>query len=246
MEKLFELFENTPRQGPGLDQTTLDIYRSIAANLPERPMILDMGCGTGTQTICLAKEATEATFVATDVHVPYLETLKQRAARAGVGDRITARVMSMMEPDIEPGSIDLIWSEGAIFIMGLEAGLRTWKPLLKSGGYAVVSECTWLKDNPPDEIREYWTNAYPKIADTETNVQRCRNAGYEVIETRVLESSGWIDNFFIPLAKRMDDLENVWQSEKEKEVLAEMRREIQLYRKYGQWYGYVFYILKVA
>jgi SAM-dependent methyltransferase len=44
---------------------------------------------------------------------------------------------------------DLIWSEGAIYIMGFEQGLRAWKVFCKKGGHIVVSDCAWFEQNPP-------------------------------------------------------------------------------------------------
>jgi len=246
MEKLFELYENTPRQGPGLDETTVEIYRSLASKLPEKPLILDIGCGTEAQTLALAKVAPDANIIATDVHQPYLEALKIHAEHAGVADRITPRIMSMMEPDIEHGSIDLIWCEGAIFIMGLEEGLRAWHSMLRFGGYAVISELSWIKPNPPQEIADYWEGEYPKIADIADNTQRCRNAGYQVLETKILPSVGWLENFYLPLEKRIVELRESWHIDEESALLDATLREIDIYRKYGEWYGYVFYILKKA
>jgi hypothetical protein len=38
------------------------------------------------------------------------------------------------------GSIDVLWCEGAIFIIGFAKGLATWRRLLVPGGHLVVSE----------------------------------------------------------------------------------------------------------
>ncbi len=37
--------------------------------------------------------------------------------------------------------------------MGFEKGLTAMKKFLKPGGYMAVSELSWLKDNPPAEIK---------------------------------------------------------------------------------------------
>jgi hypothetical protein len=36
--------------------------------------------------------------------------------------------------------LDLIWSEGAIYNIGFERGLREWRKYLKAEGYIAVSE----------------------------------------------------------------------------------------------------------
>ena len=45
-------------------------------------------------------------------------------------------------------SLDLIWSEGAIYNMGFGKGIEAWRPFLRSGGVLAVSEITWLRPNP--------------------------------------------------------------------------------------------------
>ena len=37
-------------------------------------------------------------------------------------------------------ALDLIWSEGAIYNIGFEQGVRDWRPFLKEGGVLVASE----------------------------------------------------------------------------------------------------------
>lgn len=63
-----------------------------------------------------------------------------RANASGVAERVKALNMSMLQLSFPPESFDLIWSEGAIYIMGFGNGLTAWKPLLRRGGYVVVSE----------------------------------------------------------------------------------------------------------
>ncbi|WP_240325275.1 hypothetical protein [Amycolatopsis thermalba] len=52
-EAFFALFHGLPRQGPGSDATTLRLLE-LAAPLPERPRVLDLGCGPGRSALLLA------------------------------------------------------------------------------------------------------------------------------------------------------------------------------------------------
>ena len=60
------------------------------------------------------------------------------ARAAGLADAIhpSTRRWTACRPR---SSFDVIWSEGAIYIMGFERGLRAWRPLVRTGGYVVVS-----------------------------------------------------------------------------------------------------------
>lgn len=55
-DAFFALHHGLPRQGPGSDTTTRHLL-SLAGPLPERPRVLDLGCGPGRSALLLAAEA---------------------------------------------------------------------------------------------------------------------------------------------------------------------------------------------
>jgi len=65
----------------------------------------------------------EASIVALDAHRPFLEELERRAAAQGVLDRIQTKCADMRHMTFAPESFDLIWCEGAAYIIGLENAL---------------------------------------------------------------------------------------------------------------------------
>ncbi len=78
----YELFEGLPRQGPGDSQSTKKALAMIQP-LPNDVRILDIGCGSGTQTIELARN-TSGTITALDSHQPFLDELDRRVSREGL------------------------------------------------------------------------------------------------------------------------------------------------------------------
>jgi ubiquinone/menaquinone biosynthesis C-methylase UbiE len=127
----YQVFEHLPRQGPGCPGATRKAF-SFLPPLPADASILDIGCGSGTQTRDLA-QLMGGTITAVDNHQPFLDTLDAWAEKSGQGKRITTVCASMDALPFEKGSFDLIWSEGSIFIVGFEGGLLALKPLLKKG-----------------------------------------------------------------------------------------------------------------
>jgi ubiquinone/menaquinone biosynthesis C-methylase UbiE len=240
----FELHKDLPREGPGDAASTLKAFR-LMENLPVQARLLDVGCGPGMQTIELA-QLMDGTIVAVDTHQPFLDELQKRAKRAGVADRITVRNESMFDLNFEKNSFDAIWSEGAIYIIGFEKGLRKVRPLLKPGGYVAMTEISWLKQDPPAEIRSFWDENYPDMSSVEENLAILINAGYREVGHFILPDSCWWDDYYHPLEKRIEMLSKKYANDAEALLLLkENRREIELFSKYSDWYGYVFYVMQV-
>jgi serine/threonine-protein kinase HipA len=238
---MFRLFEGLPRQGPGSDACTREALRRLGA-LPAAPRVLDLGCGSGRAALVLA-DALRTKVVAVDNHQPFLDQLRATARERALEHLIEARCADMAAPGVPAGSIDLLWSEGALYLLGFEDGLRLWRPLLAPAGCLVASECTWLCADPPAVAVEYFGAGYPGMAGIEENVGRARAAGFDVIDHFTLPPEAWWDEYYTPLEARIAELAPDADPELAA-VVAETRREIELYRRHYDCYGYVFYLLR--
>jgi ubiquinone/menaquinone biosynthesis C-methylase UbiE len=198
------------------------------------------------QTIELAR-LTDGRIVAVDTHQSFLDELAQHARDTGVADRIETCNQSMFSLAVEDKSVDVIWSEGAIYIMGFEQGLRAWRPFLKPGGYVAVTEITWLRSDPPEELRAFWAAECPAMQSVQANLDAVRAAGYREIAHFVLPPSAWWTHYYTPLEARVATLRKRHLDDPEaQQLLKEMQREIDLFRKYSDWYGYVFYVMQIG
>ena len=242
-EALFRLFEGLPRQGPGSDGCTRAALRRLGT-LPAAARVLDLGCGSGRAALVLAEEL-RTRVVAVDVHAPFLEQLRATAQERGLEDLIEPRCADMAAPGVPAGSVDLLWSEGAIYLVGFADGLRLWRPLLASKGHLVVSECSWLTDDRPAELEVFWQDAYPAMGTIEANVAAARREGFEVFDHFLLPPEAWWVDFYEPLEERIADLAPAADVDLAA-VIAETRREIDLYCRFGDAYGYVFYLMRLA
>ena len=244
MDIFFEVHCDLPREGPGDNASTRKAY-ALLKDLPHKPHILDIACGPGMQTIELAR-ISGGTITAVDTHQPFLDVLQHSAVEAGVADRLTVQPGSMFDLQFPEGSFDLLWSEGAIYIIGFEQGLRQWRKLLKPGGYIAVTELSWIKADPPAEIVSFWKENYPAMRTVAENLRGCVDAGYSVIEHFILPDSSWWDNYYHPMQKRITMLREKYQGNAAlQKDLDGHQQEIEMFRKYAAWYGYVFYILGV-
>lgn len=245
MELLFELFSDLPRQGPGSAEATLRALGMIQ-DLPTRPGILDVGCGTGAQTMVLA-EHTDGRITALDLHPPYLAELAAKARKRGVEDRITTVAGDMSAMALPEESFDLVWSEGAIYIIGFARGLREWRRLLRSGGHLAVTEVVWLVEKPARELREFWDAEYPAIGPVEDRLAEIRESGYRAVGHFVLPPEVWWDDFYRPLEASLEAFLARHPGEPEAEGLIDATRvEIDMFRRYGDQYGYAFLIMQMG
>jgi ubiquinone/menaquinone biosynthesis C-methylase UbiE len=88
---------------------------------------------------------------------------------------------------------DVIWSEGAIYNIGFEKGVKDWKRFLKTGGMMVVSEITWLTAERPSELQEYWKNEYPEIDTASSKIEFWKITAIPRLPTLFYRSiAGWI------------------------------------------------------
>ncbi len=241
VDPLFLLHQDLPREGPGSDACTAEALRRLPA-LPSDPIVVDLGCGPGRSSLVLAREV-GTKVIAVDFHGPFLDQLVRSAAAAGLSHLIEPRRADLAAPGFPPGSVDLIWAEGSAYVLGFSESLRRWRPLLKAGGLMAVSECTWLVDDPPDEPRRFWDAAYPSMGMIAVNRAHAEAAGLEVLDTFPLPPSAWSDEYYRPLLARAVALRPTADAAL-KSLIDETRREVDLYRRHGTSYGYVFYLLR--
>jgi len=238
----FELHEDLYRQGPGRDEYTRKAFELIPHR--DHPRILDIGCGPGGQTMELAR-LTNGTIIALDIHQPFLDEVTARAVDLGFADRITTINKSMTEMDFPTEHFDIIWSEGSIYNIGFEKGLKEWRRLIKPGGCLAVHEMTWLQPNPPAEIKTFWEQEYPAITTIDNNIAIINKCGYDLLGHFPLPEDAWWEFYYNPLQQRLNQYRKQHQDDPEKmEIINWEQREIDLYKKYNQWYGSVFYVMK--
>lgn len=243
MRLFYELFESTQYQGPGSDESTRKAL-SFCENLGRQSRILDVGCGSGRQSLCLLQE-TDAQLSAVDNHQPFLDILQEKAQMAGFTDKLTCLRQDMNDLDFVEESFDLIWSEGAIYIMGFDKGLSQWQTLLKPGGLLVVTELSWLSEQRPEEAVSFWSAGYPSMRSVDENLAVAGNAGYGFVGSFVLPARDWTEGYYQELSRACDTLQQKYSDlEEVEQVVTPNLKEMELYDRAGWSYGYVFYIMQ--
>lgn len=238
-----EIHSDLPREGPGDNQSTRKAF-SLMRDLPPHPHILDIGCGPGMHTLELAQHS-DAKLTALDIQQSFLDEVERRAEAAGLSERITTVRGSMDDLPFNAESFDAIWSEGAIYIMGFENGLRHWRSFLKSGGCMAITEICWLKNDLPEEPKRFWTEGYPDITTVDRRLASIKDCGYKNIAHFTIPESAWWADYYNPIEKKLALLKDKYKHNPSAlNGIADAQQEIDLYRKYADCYGYIFFVMQ--
>ena len=239
--KLFlEIQLDLPRNGPGSRRATQEAF-ALLPSLPPKPAVLDLGCGQAPEAFDLL-EVCDGHITAVDLFEPFLDKASARAEREGVGeDRLAFEHGDIGELEYEEESFDLIWSEGAIYLLGFEEGLRAWHRFVKPGGFVVVSELTWLKEYPSIVPRAFWDEAYPTMGTVGSNNDAARDAGYDVIATTILPREDWEVDYYAPMRRKLEEMRKLYGP---LPAFDDMEKEIAVFDMNDGDYAYVFYVLK--
>ncbi|WP_106828588.1 class I SAM-dependent methyltransferase [Parabacteroides pacaensis] len=238
-----DFFCTMERQGPGSPEVTLKALGFIET-LNDKSLIADLGCGTGGQTMVLAQHA-PGQITGIDLSPEFVNVFNRNAKQLGLQDRVKGMVGSMDNLPFQEGELDMIWSEGAIYNIGFERGLNEWRKYLKPGGYLAVSESSWFTDKRPAEINDFWMDAYPEMDTLPNQVAKIYEAGYLPVATFILPENCWTEHYFASKIEAQKIFLAKHAGNKAAQEFSKLQSsEEELYRKYKQFYGYVFFIAK--
>lgn len=244
LDLIIDLHKNSERQGPGSENDTLKALDFLNIPSDQKMKVADIGCGSGGQTITLAKNL-NGQIIAVDLFPDFLDELNDKSRKLGLTEKIVTLEKSMDDLPFNESEFDLIWSEGAIYNIGFENGVKKWKEYLKVGGYLAVSEITWITQSRPQEIEEFWKEEYPEIDVSSNKIKQLENNGYSPVGYFYLNQDSWIENYYKPMQARFENfLKRNDNSELARKVVEDNQAEIDLYQKFKEYYSYGFYIAK--
>lgn len=240
---IVEYYSKMERQGPGSSEVTIKAL-SFIENLNSDSQITDIGCGTGGQTMVLAQHA-PGKITGIDLFPVFIDIFNKNANKLNLHKKVTGIVGSMDKLPFTNEQFDLIWSEGAIYNIGFERGLKEWRSYLKSGGYIAVTEVSWFMDDRPEELNEFWADAYPEIDTIPNKIFQLQQAGYVPVASFILPENCWLEKFYKPQVKVQEEFLSKYKGDKTVEAfIRNQQHEERLYNKHKDFYGYVFYIGK--
>jgi cyclopropane fatty-acyl-phospholipid synthase-like methyltransferase len=236
------LFGGMEKLGPGSNAHTRRVLRLLPKT--EFHNVVDAGCGTGRQTLVLAREL-RTPIHAVDLYQPFLNDLVRRAKEAGLENLVHPHCMDMKDIPATFRDIDLLWSEGAAYNIGFGDALTVWSSAMTPDGLAAISELSWLRDQVPASVKEFFASGYPSMRSVQQNIAMAASAGYKVLDTHMLPRETWVEGYYDilePRAKALCD----HPDPSVREFAVDTLREIEVFECSKDSYGYVFYVLQWA
>ena len=239
---LFLLHRDLPREGPGSDACTREALRRLP-RLPPDPVVVDLGCGPGRS---VARPGAGAGGEGRRRRPP---RALPRPARPGAADAglVPPRSSRDGPTSAAPGIPARLGRPDLVGGVGLRPRLRggppALAPLLKPGGLMAVTECTWLVDDPPDEPRGSGRRPIRRWGPSPRTVAMPRPPGWRSWTPSPSRRRPGGTSITPPCSPAPPPCARrptpSWPP-----LLDETEREVDLFRRHGGSYGYVFYLLR--
>ncbi len=225
---------HTIRHCLGSDVITQKVLRQIILKDPQ-PRIANICCGTGEQALLLAKTYKNSHITAVDKDGLFFSSIKAKAKKNRVGDRIETLLSPLTGLPFEEESLDMILSEGAFEELDFGKRLLGWRKYIKHGGYLAVSElCLLTNKELPDELYDYFNNAYPnhELESIDYHIGQIKDAGYKLHTRFILPDECWFE-YFESMKKDMGEL-----------FSSGIEEDMERYLTYKEYFGYVYFVIR--
>jgi len=189
----------------------------------DNPRILDIGCGSGVPTLELVR-LSQGEIIGIDIDQPALDEFTGRIKRTGLTDRVQAVNCSMLDMDFADERFDIIWSEGSIYAIGFERGLRAWRRFLKPGGFMMVHD---------------------EQGNVKKKLEQISDCGYQLLGYFILSADTWWTEYFAPLEKLIGESRTRYTDDpKIIEELHQTQRELDMFKKNPERNSSVCFVIK--
>ncbi|MFX0137479.1 MAG: class I SAM-dependent methyltransferase [Candidatus Hodarchaeota archaeon] len=189
----------------------------------DKPRILDIGCGSGVQTIELAK-LSNSEIIGIDIDQSLLDKLNKKIEEEDFSNRIKVLNCSLFNMEFPDESFDIIWAEGSIWIIGFTKALMEWKRLLKPKGFLVVHD---------------------DITKVKSRLKKVPSCGYKLFNHFLLPDDAWWEEYYGPLEIRIKKLYNKYENDPEAlKILNKQQKEINMVKAEPKNFRSAFYIVQ--
>jgi ubiquinone/menaquinone biosynthesis C-methylase UbiE len=143
---------------------------------------------------------------------------------AGLTRRVQVVNRSMFDMDFADASFNIIWSEGSIYAIDFERGLREWRRFLPPDGFIVVHD---------------------EQGNVTEKLEQISNCGYELLGYFILSKETWWTEYFAPLEKLITQSRGRYTDDpKVLEELHQAQEELDTFKKSPERNSSVYFIMR--
>ncbi|HMA92326.1 MAG TPA: methyltransferase domain-containing protein [Polyangiaceae bacterium] len=173
--------------------------------------------------------------------------MRATVAERGLDERVRLVVADMNNLGVPLGSFDLVWSEGALYNIGIDNALRLCHGLLRPGGYLAFTDTVWRKENPPPEVRASFDFDYPTMGTVPDLVAVIDRNGFSLVDHFTLPDEAWWDDFYTPMERRIEELRAQYATDVEaRAVIERLAQEPEMHWRYSHYYAYECFVARRA
>ncbi len=131
-----------------------------------------------------------------------MNDLMRRAREARIEHLVQTQCMVVEDIPSVFQEIELLWSEGAAYNIGFPNALTFWASAISEDGLAVLSELSWLREQVPKPVREFFRSGYPVMQSIQQKLAVAESAGYRALTTYTLPKESWVEGYYDVLEPR--------------------------------------------
>jgi len=195
-EAFFTVHSALPREGPGAPEDVA--WACALADMAHGAVICDAAAGPGGDVEALLTAVPAARVVAFDKTEAFVAQMRDRFAGCSAVTVTTADLNDIGALPEAP--FDMIWCAGALYFLGLEAGLAQMHGALKPGGVLAFSEPFYKVPAPGAAAVAFW-DGYP-TDDAAHIAAAVSAAGFQTLGARAVSDAGW-EAYFQPMEARI-------------------------------------------
>jgi len=189
----------------------------------DKPLILDIGCGSGIPTLELARLG-QGEVIGIDIDQLALDKFASNIAESGLSDRVRALNCSLINMNFPEMTFDIIWAEGSIYAIGFEKGLSEWKRFLKPNGFMVIHD---EQGNVNEKLEQ---------------ISKC---GYGLLGYFLLSKETWWTEYFAPLEKLITEAQTKYFNDlKVLEEIHQAQEELDTFKKNPERNSSIYFVMK--
>ncbi|MEA4925705.1 MAG: class I SAM-dependent methyltransferase [Syntrophomonadaceae bacterium] len=205
-------YEIRDRCRRNLNKYTIEAFSSIPPI--DKPLILDMGCGTGVPTLALTK-ISNGRIYAVDSDDSCLLWLEEKVKALNCADRIKVIHASAFDENLFSEKFDIVLAEGLLNVIGFEQGMPVLIKHLKDNGYLIIHD-------------EFKSGGEKRALFKKYNL--------ELLNSFVLDENVWWDDYYRCLEKSI--------SKENEELFEREINEIIQFKKNPEIFRSIYYVLK--